>query len=255
MRYNAKEAVFLLSENFGGILGTFPQNSPHRHFTVQITISDNELTTYVNGEKLRSKSSIIASNTTHNIDVLPSQSMLILNINPLSELGFWCKSQLSGKGLVSGDIGFMNMLWQTVNAFSKKEQTAEQLEKNMLDYLSFHFPKEIARKSILDERVLKSLRLLRSQPITSAKEMAHHLALSESRFLHLFKKEAGLTYRRMSLWFRLEKSFRCFHQFTNLTSLSHHCGFFDSAHYSRTFKETFGVKPSELLKNSRFIQA
>lgn len=108
----------------------------------------------------------------------------------------------------------------------------------------------------LDPRIFKCLKILRSfQSPPAAVEISKLIGLSESRFLHLFKKETGITYRRMILWFRLEKSFRNFRDFDNLTELAHHCGFADSARYARPFKKTFGVSPRELLgKHSRFIQ-
>jgi AraC family transcriptional regulator len=39
-----------------------------------------------------------------------------------------------------------------------------------------------------------------------------------------------------------------------LTTAAHEAGFADSAHLSRTFRDTFGLAPSRIFKRSQFIQ-
>jgi AraC-like DNA-binding protein len=44
-------------------------------------------------------------------------------------------------------------------------------------------------------------------------------------------------------------------QDADLTQAAHAAGFYDSAHFSRCFKEWFGIKPSAVYNNSRIVQA
>jgi len=80
------------------------------------------------------------------------------------------------------------------------------------------------------------------------------IALSSSRFLHLFKDELGLPWRRYLLWRRLLAAVRYASQGDSLTHCAHAAGFSDSAHLSRVFKANFGINPKSVMKNSQFIQ-
>ncbi len=247
--------VFWLTRDFGALLGVFPPNLPHRHFTIQITVSDEVFQAHLGGQILESRSLLIASNVDHAIHCASGQRMLVMNVNPLSPLGLWSKQQLKGQAFIEQPNELLLDIWKSAKQLIGEEEAAYKFEQLVQQSLSNATKSE--EPFGLDLRIQACLKLLYAAPNPpSATEMAAKLFLSESRFLHLFKSETGLTYRRMILWFRLEKSLRCYQQFNSLTELAHHCGFADSAHYARTFKETFGVKPSALLqKNSRFIQA
>lgn len=105
-----QEKLILLAKDFGGIMGKFAQNVLHRHFTVQLTVSDYAFTLYTEPEIIESKHVIIASNVEHQIKLSPEQQVLVLNTNPISELGYWCKCQLNTKKAVTGDSSFFSFL-------------------------------------------------------------------------------------------------------------------------------------------------
>jgi AraC-like DNA-binding protein len=109
----------------------------------------------------------------------------------------------------------------------------------------------------IDPRIEKALSLIeRSQhQKISSKTIAQQIYLSESRFIHLFSEQMGIPLRRYLLWLRLIQGIKVALEGVSLTSAAHEVGFADSAHFSRTFKETFGLTPSELFKNSKFVQA
>ncbi len=103
------------------------------------------------------------------------------------------------------------------------------------------------------DRVLAAL----SDPGTgsvAADDLASLAALSKSRFLHLFKQQTGLPLRRYILWRRLLLAVGAVGSGDDLTRAAHFGGFADSAHFSRVFRENFGLKPSKILKNSQFVQ-
>jgi AraC family transcriptional regulator len=72
--------------------------------------------------------------------------------------------------------------------------------------------------------------------------------LSTSRFTHLFRQQTGLSLTRYLLWTRLLTAVAVIAQGANTTAAAHQAGFADLAHMSRTFRQTFGVMPSELQK-------
>lgn len=78
--------------------------------------------------------------------------------------------------------------------------------------------------------------------------IASKVFLSESRFAHLFKEQAGIPFRKYVLWSRLQAAVKAVLQGQLLTQAAYEAGFADVAHLSRTFVEMFGVSPSEVLK-------
>ncbi len=181
----------------------------------------------------------------------------MLNANPLSPLGRWCQQRLGGQAVDTGESGLPSLLWQAAHRPAGPEGQGAAMEKQIRAFLARRPAAEsLAEPPKLDHRIRDCLqRLHAAKDVPAAAEMARQLFLSESRFLHLFKQETGLTYRRMVLWFRLAAAFRDYPRFKNLTALAHHCGFVDSTHFARAFKAAFGISPGKLLKNSRFIQA
>lgn len=79
------------------------------------------------------------------------------------------------------------------------------------------------------------------------KQAAQQFALSPSRLSHLFSAEMGITYSAFRKWRKLIATLESVASGTKLTAAAHDGGFSDSAHFSRTFKATFGLSPSEAL--------
>ena len=89
-------------------------------------------------------------------------------------------------------------------------------------------------------------------------ELARLVNLSESRLAHIFKDQVGIPVRRFLLWARMMATLKSVIHTRSLTEAAMNAGFSDSAHFTRTFRQMFGVTPSVYLKNlkgSRFIQA
>jgi len=101
-----------------------------------------------------------------------------------------------------------------------------------------------------DERIKKAIKYLEINfdRVISVKEIAEKCFLSESRFLHLFKENTGITYRKVQQWNKVSKSFSMLRN-QSLTETAHQFGFTDSAHYSKVFKETFGFNPKLIQKS------
>lgn len=115
-----------------------------------------------------------------------------------------------------------------------------------------------SREASLDERVHRVTQAIRDslQDETYAiDELADGVFLSPSRLMHLFREQIGIPIRRYVLWKRVMAAIHHILGGANLTQAALESGFADSAHMSRTFKEMFGVPPSTLFKNSRFVQA
>ncbi len=86
-------------------------------------------------------------------------------------------------------------------------------------------------------------------------EVAEVAGVSESHLAHLFRAETGVPVRRFVLWLRLRRVIELALRGHSLTEAAHEAGFADSAHMSRTFRDTFGLPPSFLSSGTREIDA
>ena len=73
-----------------------------------------------------------------------------------------------------------------------------------------------------------------------------HIGLSPSRLRHLFVTQTGLAFKTYVLWLRIRRALELYAGGSSLTDAAHEAGFSDSAHFSRTFRRTFGVPAASL---------
>jgi AraC family transcriptional regulator len=78
--------------------------------------------------------------------------------------------------------------------------------------------------------------------------IARAAGVSSSWLSHHFGDAIGLPLRRYILWRRLRRAVETALDGASLTEAAHHAGFADSAHLSRSFRDTFGIAPSFLFQ-------
>jgi AraC-like DNA-binding protein len=107
----------------------------------------------------------------------------------------------------------------------------------------------------LDPRVAAAVRALRSARVAypASCDLARTLGLSASRFRHLFDEQIGMSFRRYTLWLRLNAALDEVLEGASLTTAAHAAGFADSAHLSRTFRRMFGIVPSAAPQFTRLL--
>lgn len=100
----------------------------------------------------------------------------------------------------------------------------------------------------VDERVGKVISWANAQLATPIRlaDAAAVAGLSPDRLRHVFVRHTGLPFRSYVRWLRLLKAVEAFSHGESLTDAAHQAGFADSAHFSRTFRRTFGVAAAEL---------
>lgn len=102
-----------------------------------------------------------------------------------------------------------------------------------------------------DSRVQKAVTLICDQPNHnfSQEYLAVMNELSPSRFLHLFKENTGVPYRRFRAWRRLFLAVEQLNKSDNMTFAALEAGFADATHFSHSFKNTFGVNPAFVFRD------
>ncbi len=112
-----------------------------------------------------------------------------------------------------------------------------------------------AQTAELDPRVLRSLQHLRMarDGVLPREQVARAAHLSVSRFNHLFREEMGVSFRGYRVWSQVRAAMAGLATQPRLTDAALHGAFSDSAHFSRTFRQTFGMTPSSVLKPLREV--
>jgi AraC-like DNA-binding protein len=99
-------------------------------------------------------------------------------------------------------------------------------------------------------RVLSEIRRDPSAPL-AASDCAASVHLSFSRFLHLFKQEVGASFRSVRAWKRARSLLHHVTRASNLAHIALDVGYPDSAHFSRSIRQAYGLKPKDIFAGSR----
>lgn len=185
---------------------------------------------------------LIPPNTMHHLRVSASDRMAFLYIDGLSEDYARLQSAMNDKTeRFSRGLPNENK-WIDVMRRAAEGETWRTSTAALATLLG-------ARSQLLrDPRIEATLARQRMSPSDShsSKEAAAEAGLSQSRFLHLFKEETGLPYRRYRLWIRIGAALSVMRRGGTLTQAAYAAGFSSSAHFTTAFTTMFGMPPSRL---------
>lgn len=238
------------NKDWGIFIGAFKENKQHKHFAIQLSVGlENEVEVKQNNsEEIKGNSFLIKSNIPHQLACKGNQVLFL--VNPLSSLGHYLLSYIKENvQLFSHKI--VNEIKVLALELLQKELTPEMFVEK-LDVVLSQFVCECKNHTIfIDDRVVKALSYIsiHQDRVIPAKELAEIVCLSQSRFLHLFREEVGITYRRAQLWNRVAKSIFDLKR-KSITEVAYFYGFSDSSHYNKIVNQTFGFSPKEFLQYS-----
>lgn len=119
-------------------------------------------------------------------------------------------------------------------------------------------PQKIAPQAhhSLDARIHKVVQLIKDDisQSYSVEALANSISLSPTRLVHLFKEQTGVPIRRFRQWHRMKAVATLVAAGETLTDAALNAGFSDSAHFSRAFRNMFGMKPSFFFNRSADMQ-
>lgn len=98
---------------------------------------------------------------------------------------------------------------------------------------------------------LKESSLVEDVSLASLAKLA---GLSESRFMRAFTEDVGIPLRPYVRWLKLERAAIAIATGAELSEAAHAAGFADAAHMTRSFREMYGVTPSDLRRRSQSVQ-
>lgn len=201
------------------------------------------------------KSAIIAPGQLHAIDGQNRKLALIVLV-PEAKAAQPLLPILSRKGLSRIPVSVIQSFLPIFDEFD--QMSVESVESEKICRQMFEKIKngDELLSAEMDKRISQSIKRLRVEAETnfSVGEIAANVALSESRFSHLFTEQIGVSVRRYQLWLRLREALHLIAKDGgSLTDTAHEAGFSDSAHLTRTFRQMLGIAPSALLKHSSLI--
>lgn len=244
-------SIYFLS-NIGVCVGDIKDIHPHAHHFIQVSLGLQAGFNIMIGENnFQSRAIIINKNIEHQYSGLDEHQVIIL-IDPESQIG----QQIQTKILLSKPFEFLDL--DFIKHFSPfKSESSLQIDET--SFILKEFLRELVGYEKLnrgiDSRIETIQNLIKHNDISlDSKTLAKAAFLSESRLIHLFKEEVGISIKQYILWQKLMRAIQYMMDGENLTDAAIVAGFSDSAHLSRTFKRMFGVTPSEIFKNSNSVQ-
>ena len=162
---------------------------------------------------------------------------------------------LQRKGVLPADTVAAAAMVQRVRAAHAR--LASQGAAIALDTGSFDelfFGQRLAPRR-LDARIARVLDQIRDDPAQAytAQQGANSAGLSFSRFLHLFKAQAGMTFRSLRSWKRARSLLHHVTRDAQLVHVALDTGYPDSTHFSHSIRQVYGLKPRDLFAGSRHL--
>jgi AraC-like DNA-binding protein len=225
-----------LRPGLGVFRGNAGDNALHAHYAHQVAIAlEGEVEVTLAASRLRGAGIVIPANIRHQ---LAPQKVLLIYLDPTSA---------SGRALFA-EAGPLPKALPA--PYCKKLLTAAQSQAFLQQALTGSF--STTAPSTVDERlvaiVAKLEASLGSGIDVNRDALAAMVNLSPSRFSHWFVAQAGMPLRGYRKWLRLLLALNNVAHTGHLTEAAHAAGFADSAHFSRTFRQMFGISPMAALQ-------
>ncbi|PJZ54092.1 helix-turn-helix transcriptional regulator [Leptospira adleri] len=224
----------------------------HSHFFIQLCLGNKEELRLKgsDGNWHSFKAALIPSGVSHETEMNDHDFVLIL-LDPIT-MGaglFSDRSPISGKPAIEvGDV----LDWEKIRFFFENQDVSPEILK---DEIVKRILKSETGKSQIpkDIRIIRSMkRLSDSDDTLTLKEVAKEAGLSTSRFRHLFRKETGITFSGYRLWIKTRRAILSLGNHPELIHAAYQGGFADQAHFSRIFRRSFGMSPSEFVKGKGY---
>jgi AraC-like DNA-binding protein len=247
---NKSKSKIGFSEIGGIFISKDIQSDYHKHYAISIIISFGkpfEIIT-IDQKQADYKVAIIQKNITYKLKSDKNEDTVFIHIVPYSDIGI----KLSNKNnpIQKLDIEqFENIINEFNDWFNISEDDPNRI-KHLLNEISLIAKSPHQERMKIDERILRSFDFINQNESEklSISQISTSVCLSQSHFARLFKKETEMTFRKFVLYSKLAKSIYTMYKNNNLTEAAFIGGFTDQPHFSRTFKNTFGTKPSSSVK-------
>lgn len=184
--------------------------------------------------------------------------LVIVFVEPESSAGELLAQSVSSPAILGDQNGRVDALEPTFRALlsAPPQRWAHETEPVLLQILALFGIKPGHRPVRKHPAVARVVRYLRENPHadTSLQALSEVARLSPDRLMHAFTEVVGVPIRPYVRWLKLERAAAAIARGTPLSQAAIEAGFADAAHMTRTFRDMYGVTPSELRKRSQSVQ-
>jgi AraC family transcriptional regulator of arabinose operon len=215
---------------------------------MEIILAVNGSLTVYSGKAIKTQGVIIKPDITHSV----SGTGLIISIlvDPETALCNEVISMLGSKNVVKLEPSITDTLVNHFKNYTNRHFSEEGICELLSKALASSYNNSITLGDQLDPRVSAVMDLIKSSPQKSLPftTLIKASGVSESRLMHLFKKETGTTIRKYVLWNKLQHAIKLHLLGNSLKQSANLSGFTDAAHFNRVFVSNYGLNPSSMLK-------
>ena len=243
--------VLYLSTGLVLLLGRYISTAPHRHFSASVTVSLENPIRYrtIGGRWVETRGLVAQPNAGFELDT-GHELVMNLQIDPEKADAAALESLPFGKcEVVPFPDHEIDELVSSLRAMAQAPRVNGHAMRNATVYaLCKGRP---MRPRGFDPRIARVLTLLKQTfpDAPTSGELAAQVGLSEGRLIHLFGEQLGVPLRRYVLALRLRHVLFGLAMGHNLTDSAHEAGFCDSAHFTRVYREMYGLPPSKILRS------
>lgn len=228
-------------------LGPAGDTTPHAHHALQVSVGLDAPIRLRSGEgRWREYAgALVPPDVTHQLDG-GWDAVLLLYLEPESEDGrHWLPESRGGiRALHPRTVSALRASVRKLASTPSEMIGAENAYTDLLRSVGLRTDE----RAPSDPRVVEAVRRLRISPAThcSLRDLAHEVALSPSRFRHLFRRELGMSTQSYVVWLRIYNACVALARGASLTAAAVQAGFSDAPHFTRTFRRSFGLAPSQV---------
>lgn len=238
----------------GGILwigegqGRTQWHGHHAHQLVIALRGSFRFRTTADGAWTDYEAAIVPSECTHQFEVVGAATMAHLFVEPETSAGRALTARFGSNAVAELPAAGARAAARLLSEALQSSQLAKDMVEAATSAVAELCGTATRPDKDMDPRLSRALDYIRSNirnPL-SLNDVASVVALSESRFRHLFVAGTGSSFRAYLLWLRINLAVEAVMSGASWTEAAHEAGFADSAHLTRTHKRMFGIEPTAL---------
>lgn len=230
---------------YAGLLGTPSLRSLGAH-VIYVGLEAPIDLSMTDGEWQRSRVAVAPPYVPHRVRC-EARSVGVILIEPETVDEARSPDWLRGRGRIDEDL-----FVERVRAACARLRSAGDDEPALADFDAVVLGERLAVRTV-DPRIQAVLDAIKRDPCgrTSGEAFAREAHLSLSRFVHLFKAEVGVPFRRFRSWRRARHLLHRATSDASLLEIALDAGYPDSTHFSHSIRQAFGLTPKAILAGSR----